>query len=414
MAAAETEDLLRRLAPQVLGALVRRYGHFDTAEDATQEALLAAAMQWPDDGIPDNPRGWLITVASRRLTDLLRSEQARQRREDTVARWTLPGDWLAPAADRPAADSDDTLILLFMCCHPALPVASQIALTLRAVGGLTTAEIARAFLVPEATMTRRISRAKQHISGSGIPFAMPPGAEQAARLGAVLHVIYLIFNEGYVSTSGPSLQRAELTGEAIRLARMVRRLLPDDGEVAGLVALMLLTDARRRARTGPHGELIPMAEQDRSLWDGDNIAEGVALITGALPRGPTGPYQLQAAIAAVHDEAPSAQATDWPQIVALYELLMQISDNPVVALNHAVAVAMVRGPQAGLDLLGKLEADQRVAADHRLHAVRAHLLEMAGDHAAARDCYQEAARRAASLPQQRYLHARAARLTDGP
>jgi len=412
MPAAETEDLLRRLAPQVLGALVRRYGHFDTAEDATQEALLAAAMQWPDDGIPGNPRGWLITVASRRLTDLLRSEQARQRREDTVARWTLPGD--APAADRPAADSDDTLILLFMCCHPALPVASQIALTLRAVGGLTTAEIARAFLVPEATMTRRISRAKQHISGSGIPFAMPPGAEQAARLGAVLHVVYLIFNEGYVSTSGPSLQRAELTGEAIRLARMVRRLLPDDGEVAGLVALMLLTDARRRARTGPHGELIPMAEQDRSLWDGDNIAEGVALITGALPRGPTGPYQLQAAIAAVHDEAPSAEATDWPQIVALYELLMQISDNPVVALNHAVAVAMVRGPQAGLDLLGKLEADQRVAADHRLHAVRAHLLEMAGDHAAARDCYQEAARRAASLPQQRYLHARAARLTDGP
>jgi len=414
MPAAETEDLLRRLAPQVLGALVRRYGHFDTAEDATQEALLAAAMQWPDDGIPGNPRGWLITVASRRLTDLLRSEQARQRREDTVARWTLPGDWLAPAADRPAGDSDDTLILLFMCCHPALPVASQIALTLRAVGGLTTAEIARAFLVPEATMTRRISRAKQHISGSGIPFAMPPGAEQAARLGAVLHVVYLIFNEGYVSTSGPSLQRAELTGEAIRLARMVRRLLPDDGEVAGLVALMLLTDARRRARTGPHGELIPMAEQDRSLWDGDNIAEGVALITGALPRGPTGPYQLQAAIAAVHDEAPSAEATDWPQIVALYELLMQISDNPVVALNHAVAVAMVRGPQAGLDLLGKLEADQRVAADHRLHAVRAHLLEMAGDHAAARDCYQEAARRAASLPQQRYLHARAARLTDGP
>ncbi len=413
MPAAETEDLLRRLAPQVLGALVRRYGHFDTAEDATQEALLAAAVQWPDDGIPDNPRGWLMTVASRRLTDLLRSEQARRRREDTVARWTLPGDWLAPPADRPAAESDDTLILLFMCCHPALPVASQIALTLRAVGGLTTAEIARAFLVPEATMTRRISRAKQHISGSGIPFAMPPGAEQAARLGAVLHVLYLIFNEGYVSTSGPSLQRAELTGEAIRLARMVHRLLPDDGEVAGLVALMLLTDARRRARTGPHGELIPMAEQDRSLWDAGNIAEGVALITGALPRGPTGPYQLQAAIAAVHDEAPSAEATDWPQIVALYELLMQISGNPVVALNHAVAVAMVRGPQAGLGLLGMLEADQRVAADHRLHAVRAHLLEMAGDHAAARDCYREAARRTASLPQQRYLHARAARLTDG-
>jgi RNA polymerase sigma factor (sigma-70 family) len=411
--ATETEDLLRRLAPQVLGALVRRYGHFDTAEDATQEALLAAATQWPDDGIPGNPRGWLITVASRRLTDLLRSEQARQRREDTVARWTLPGDWLAPAADRPASDSDDTLILLFMCCHPALQVASQIALTLRAVGGLSTAEIARAFLVPEPTMTRRISRAKQNIKESGLPFAMPPGAEQAARLGAVLHVLYLIFNEGYVSTSGPSLQRTELTGEAIRLARMVHRLLPDDGEVAGLLALMLLTDARRRARTGPHGELIPMAEQDRSLWDAGHIAEGVALVTGALPRGPTGPYQLQAAIAAVHDEAPSAEATDWPQIAALYELLMQISDNPVVALNHAVAVAMVRGPQAGLDLLGKLEADQRVATGHQLPAVRAHLLEMAGDQEAARDCYQEAARRAASLPQQRYLHDRAARLADG-
>src|SRR5258707_4256471 len=413
MPAAETEDLLRRLAPQVLGALVRRYGHFDTAEDATQEALLAAATQWPKDGIPDNPRGWLITVASRRLTDLLRSEQARQRREDTVARWTLPGDLLAPAADRPAAESDDTLILLFMCCHPSLPVASQIALTLRAVGGLTTAEIARAFLVPEATMTRRISRAKQHISGSGVPFAMPPGAEQAARLGAVMHVLYLIFNEGYVSTSGPSLQRAELTGEAIRLARMVHRLLPDDGEVAGLVALMLLTDARRRTRTGPHGELIPMAEQDRGLWDAGNIAEGVALITGALPRGPTGPYQLQAAIAAIHDEAPTAEATDWPQITALYELLMQLSDNPVVALNHAVAVAMARGPQPGLDLLGKLEADRRIAADHRLHAVRAHLLEMAGDTAAARHPYLAAARRATNLPQQRYLHARAARLTDG-
>jgi RNA polymerase sigma factor (sigma-70 family) len=411
--ATETEDLLRRLAPQVLGALVRRYGHFGTAEDATQEALLAAATQWPDDGIPGNPRGWLITVASRRLTDLLRSEQARQRREDTVARWTLPGDWLAPAADRPASDSDDTLILLFMCCHPALPVASQIALTLRAVGGLSTAEIARAFLVPEATMTRRISRAKQNIKESGLPFAMPPGAEQAARLGAVLHVLYLIFNEGYVSTSGPSLQRTELTGEAIRLARMVYRVLPDDGEVAGLLALMLLTDARRRARTGPHGELIPMAEQDRSLWDAGNIAEGVALVTGALPRGPTGPYQLQAAIAAVHDEAPGAEATDWPQIAALYELLMQISDNPVVALNHAVAIAMVRGPQAGLDLLGKLEADQRVATGHSLPAVRAHLLEMAGDQEAARDCYQEAARRAASLPQQRYLHDRAARLADG-
>jgi len=406
------EDLLRRLAPQVLGAVVRRYGHFDTAEDAAQEALLAAAMQWPKDGIPDNPRGWLITVASRRLTDLLRSEQARQRREDTLATWILPEQWLAPAADRPPSESDDTLILLFMSCHPALSPASQIALTLRAVGGLTTAEIARAFLVPEATMTRRISRAKQRIKDSGMPFGMPPGSERTQRLGAVLHVLYLIFNEGYATTSGPSLQRAELSAEAIRLARMVHRLLPDDGEVTGLLALMLLTDARRPARTGPDGALIPMAEQDRSLWNADDIAEGLALITDALPRGATGPYQLQAAIAAIHDEAPSAEATDWPQIMALYGLLLRTSDNPVVALNHAVAVAMVRGPRAGLDLLGTLESDERITGDHRLHAVRAHLLEMAGDPVAARHSYLAAARRTTSLPQQRYLHAQAARLAD--
>ncbi len=418
MPGTEVEGLLRQLAPQALGAVVRRYGHFDTAEDAVQEALLAAATQWPEEGIPSNPRGWLITVASRRLTDLLRSEQARQRREDTVARWTLPGQWLAPAADEAvaggtAAESDDTLILLFLCCHPALSPASQIALTLRAVGGLTTAEIARAFLVPEATMTRRITRAKQRIKDSGIPFRMPPGRERSQRLGAVLHVLYLIFNEGYASTSGPSLQRVELSAEAIRLARMVHRLLPGDGEVTGLLALMLLTDARRPARTGPDGSLIPMAEQDRSGWHAGHIAEGVALITEALPRGPAGPYQLQAAIAAIHDEAPAAEATDWPQIMALYELLMQISDNPVVALNRAVAVAMVRGPRAGLDLLAELEADERIAGDHRLHAVRAHLLELAGDHAAARDSYQAAARRTTNLPQQRYLNARAARLTGG-
>ena len=408
----EIEDLLRRLAPRVLGAVVRRYGHFDTAEDAAQEALIAAAMQWPKDGIPENPRAWLITVASRRLTDLLRSEQARQRRDDTVAQRILPDQRLAPSADRPAAESDDTLILLFMCCHPSLSPASQIALTLRAVGGLTTAEVARAFLVPEATMTRRISRAKQRIKDSGIPFRMPPGPERSQRLGAVLHVLYLIFNEGYASTSGPSLQRSELAAEAIRLARMVHRLLPDDGEVTGLLALMLLTDARRPARTGSDGGLIPMAEQDRSRWNADYIAEGVALITDALPKGATGPYQLQAAIAAIHDEAPNAEATDWPQIMALYELLMRTSDNPVVALNHAVAVAMARGAPAGLELLDELQADERIAGDHRLHAVRAHLLEMAGQRVAARDAYQAAARRATNLPQQRYLHSRAARITN--
>ncbi len=409
-----TGDLLRQLAPQVLGALVRRYGQFGTAEDAVQEALLAASVQWPGDGVPADPRGWLIRVASRKLTDLLRSEQARQRREDTVARLSPPGQWAAPAADQAGpAGADDTLILLFLCCHPALSPASQIALTLRAVGGLSTAEIARAFLVPEATMTRRISRAKRGIRASGEPFSMPAASERAERLAAVLHVLYLVFNEGYASTSGPDLQRVELAAEAIRLARLLHRLLPGDGEVAGLLALMLLTDARRPARAGPHGELVPMAEQDRGRWDAAAIAEGVALVTSALPRGPTGPYQLQAAIAAIHDEAPSAGATDWPQIMALYELLLRISDNPVVALNYAVAVAMVRGPAAGLDLLAGLESDDRVTGDHRLHAVRGHLLEMAGDRAAARECYQAAARRAISLPQQRYLQAQATRLADG-
>jgi RNA polymerase sigma factor (sigma-70 family) len=407
----EVEGLLRRLAPQVLAALVRRYGHFDTAEDAVQEALLASAAQWPTEGVPGNPRGWLITVASRRLTDMLRAEQARARREEAVARQVPPGRWLAPAADAPAAKSDDTLILLFLCCHPALSPASQIALTLRAVGGLTTAEVARAFLVPEAAMTRRITRAKQAIKNSGTGFAMPEPAQRAGRLAAVLHVLYLIFTEGYAATSGTGLLRPDLSAEAIRLARLLHRLLPDDGEVAGLLALMLLTDARRPARTGHGGEPIPMADQDRSRWDSRLIEEGVALITATLRRGAPGPYQLQAAIAAVHDEAPSAEETDWPQILALYELLMRISDNPVVALNHAVAVAMVRGPRAGLDLLTGLEADQRIATGHRLPAIRAHLLETAGDHAAAREAYLEAAWRATSLPRQRYLHAQAARLT---
>jgi RNA polymerase sigma factor (sigma-70 family) len=392
--------------------VVRRYGQFDTAEDAVQEALLAAALQWPADGVPDSPKGWLITVAARRLTDLLRTEQARRRREDTVARWTLSAETLAPDGDRPVADADDTLILLFMCCHPSLSPASQIALTLRAVGGLTTAEIARAFLTPEATMTRRITRAKQAIKDSGQPFAMPPAADRGTRLGAVLHVLYLIFNEGYASTSGPHLHRAELSAEAIRLTRLVHRLLPADGEVSGLLALMLLTDARGPARTGPDGALIPMAEQDRSRWNAEFIAEGVALLTAVLPRGTTGPYQVQAAIAALHDEAPSVQETDWPQILALYQVLLRISDNPVVALNHVVAVAMVRGPQAGLDLLATL-TDERITADHRRYAVRGHLLELAGDRDAAREAYRAAAARTASIPQQRYLYGRAARLADG-
>jgi RNA polymerase sigma factor (sigma-70 family) len=397
------ENLLRQLAPLVLGTLVRRHGNFDACEDAVQEALLAAATQWPVEGIPDNPHGWLITVAGRRLTDQWRSESARRRREAAAAALET-----AEPPETPA--EDDTLTLLFLCCHPELTPASQITLTLRAVGGLTTAQIASAFFVPETTMGQRISRSKQRIKTAGVPFRMPPEDELADRLGAVLHVLYLIFNEGYTTTSGPELHRSELTAEAIRITREVHRLLPGDGEVAGLLALMLLTDARRPARARPDGELVPLAEQDRTLWTQEPIREGIGLISRTLATAAIGPYQIQAAIAAVHAEAPKAADTDWPQIVGLYELLERTSPNPMVTLNHAVAVAMVRGPQAGLDLLMPLDADNRVAGHHRLEAVRAHLLEMAGDLEAARLAYQEAARRTTSLPEQRYLEGKAARL----
>jgi RNA polymerase sigma factor (sigma-70 family) len=421
---ARIEGLLRELAPQVLGLLVRRHRQFDLCEDAVQEALLAASVQWPAEGLPDHPRAWLVTVASRRVVDELRSESARRRREETaVAR---------EPADAEVAAEDDTLTLLFLCCHPALSPASQIALTLRAVGGLTTAEIAQAFLVPEATMAQRISRAKQRIKATGGRFRMPPEPERADALRAVLHVLYLIFNEGYTASSGPDLARAELTSEAIRLTRAVYGLMaevggdgtvggaaesaaldPMAGEVAGLLALMLLTDARRPARTAADGGLIPLAEQDRSRWNAEQIAEGVALLEHTLPRAPLGPYQLQAAIAAVHDEAADAEQTDWRQILALYRLLERVAPGPMVTLNHAVALAMVDGPRAGLELLATLEHDDRTAHHHRLEAVRAHLLEMAGDDEAARDAYESAARRTTSLPERRYLTARAARLADG-
>jgi RNA polymerase sigma factor (sigma-70 family) len=401
---ADVEDLLRALTPQVLGTIVRRFRQFDACEDAVQEALLAAAVQWPKDGVPDNPRAWLVTVASRRMADIVRSEQARRRREDTTAALATDSDSDAPP------DQDDTLRLLFLCCHPALSPPSQLALTLRAVGGLTTGEIARAFLVPEATMAQRISRAKQSIRVAGATFEMPEGDERAERLAVVLHVLYLMFNEGYTSTSGPDLVRGDLTAEAVRLTREVHRLLPDDGEIAGLLALMVLTEARRPARTGPDGELIPLAEQDRTRWHRDAIDEGVALVTRTLASGPVGPYQLQAAIAAVHDEAATADDTDWPQILALYELLTRLAPNPMVTLNHAVAVAMVRGPQAGLAMLDALAGDGRMSDHHRLHAVRGHLLERAGEGDASRAEYREAARRTASQPERRYLEARAARL----
>ncbi|NMO14158.1 RNA polymerase sigma factor [Pyxidicoccus fallax] len=409
------EHLLRELAPRVLGVVVRRFHDFSASEDAVQEALLAAASQWPRTGLPDDPRAWLIQVAARRITDHVRADAARRRREALVVSLIPPEEQLALAPDASdAAERDDTLVLLFMCCHPALSTASAIALTLRAVGGLTTAEIAKAFLVPEATMAQRISRAKASIKASGVPFQLPTEAERAQRLGAVLHVLYLIFNEGYTTSSGPELQRTDLSSEAIRLTRMLHNLLPRDGEVSGLLALMLLTDGRRAARTGPEGELISLTDQDRSLWDRDAIAEGIALVTATLSKGSIGEYQIQAAIAAVHDEAPRAEDTDWPQILALYGVLMQLTDNPMVRLNHAIATAMVHGPAAGLELLKALDDDPRLAGHHRLDAVRAHLLERAGDRKAAIVLYRRAAGRTMSLPERNYLMAQAARLGDLP
>ena len=403
------EQLLRDLTPQVLGIVVRRFRDFPAAEDAVQEASLAAAVQWPRDGIPENPQAWLTQVACRRMTDHIRSESARRRRESEAV---LESEQLVDHVDAARqSDQDDTLILLFMCCHPALTPASAIALTLRAVGGLTTEEIAHAFLVPEATMAQRITRAKQSIANSGIPFEMPTEREKGQRLRAVLHVLYLIFNEGYTSTGGGKLWRADLSHEAIRLTRIVHKLQPDDTEVAGLLALMLLTDARRMARTGAEGELIPLTKQDRAAWNKEQIAEGVALLSATLPRGSVGPYQLQAAIAAVHDEAARAEDTDWPQILALYDLLRRMSDNPMVTLNHAIAVAMVHGAAKGLELLDGLKDDARIAKHHRLDAVRAHLLELAGQCDAAVLQYRAAAAKTANLPERNYLFAQAARLS---
>ncbi len=397
----DVEDLLRELAPQVLAVLVRRHGDFTDAEDAVQEALLAAATQWPDQGLPDNPRGWLITVAARRLTDIWRADRARRHREDLAAA-------REPATPGEPSHTDDSLALLFLCCHPVLTPSSAIPLTLRAVGGLTTAEIAGAFLVPEDTMAKRVTRAKQRIKTSQIPFRMPTQGEWAQRLRTVLHVLYLIFNEGYAASTGPHVARADLSTEAIRLTRALHGALPDDPEVAGLLALMLLTDARRPARTGPDGELVPLAEQDRTRWNPALIAEGVALLSAVLPRRAIGEYQLQAAIAAIHDEAPSAEQTDWPQILVLYSLLERMTGNPMVTLNRAIALAMVHGPAVGLAAL--VDLDTRLAGHHRLDAVRAHLLEMAGDADSAITHYLRAAGRTTSLAERDYLTTKAARL----
>jgi len=398
------EQLLRTLAPAVLGPLVRRYGGFDTCEDAVQEALLAAARQWPVEEVPDNPRGWLAAVAARRRIELLRADTARARREQAAAA-------LEPPDPAPPPGADDTLALLMLCCHPALSRPSQVALTLRAVGGLRTAEIARAFLVPESTIGQRISRAKARIKAEGARFRDPPPEDRPQRLAAVLEVLYLIFNEGYTASEGVALHRVELTSEAIRLTRQLHDEVPRDdpqtGEVAGLLALMLLTDARRPARQDAEGRLVPLSEQDRGRWDAAAIAEGTALLAATLVAYPIGRYQAQAAIAAVHAEAARAQDTDWPQILALYGLLATLAPGPVVTLNEIVALAMVDGPRAALARLE--EAEPALAGYHRVHAVRAHLLEEAGDRAAARACYRRAAELTLSLPERRYLLDRAAR-----
>jgi len=407
--------LLRDLAPQVLGVIARRHGDFAEAEDAVQEALIAASVQWPAAGIPDNPRGWLYQVAIRRLADHVRSETARRRREEAVALESARDEPFVPPGDSEiGVDEDDTLVLLFMCCHPALTTSTAIALTLRAVGGLTTAEIANAFLVPEATMAQRISRAKATIQSSRIPFTMPTESERAERLDAVLHVVYLIFSEGYTSSIGSELSRTDLSNEAIRLTRGVRALLPDDGEVAGLLALMLLTDARRTARSGEHGELIPLDEQDRTKWDPRLIAEGTALVGLALSKGNVGEYALQAAIAAIHDEATRPELTDWPQILMLYGLLEEMSENPMVTLNRAIAVAMVNGPETGLKALQALDADPRLTGHYRLDAVRGHLYERSGDTSRALAHYRAAAEGTMSVPERDYLRMKAARLAERP
>jgi RNA polymerase sigma factor (sigma-70 family) len=413
-AAQRVGHLLRELGPQVLAAVARRHDDFAAAEDAVQEALIAAASQWPAEGIPDNPRGWLYHVAMRRITDHLRSEIARRRREDAVA-GEVWAEWafVPPPDTEIGVEQDDSLLLLFMCCHPALTAPSAIALTLRAVGGLSTAEIAHAFFVPEATMAQRISRAKQSIKASGIPFHLPNDSERVERLRAVLHVLYLIFSEGYASSVGPALNRPDLSNEAIRLARQVHRLLPDEPEVAGLLALMLLTDARRAARTGPNGELIPLDEQDRSRWDRRLIDEGIALISDALANGFPGPYQIQAAIAAVHDEAAAVEDTDWPQILALYGVLERMAGSPMVTLNRAIAAAMVHGPEAGLEMLKPLDDDERMRGHFRLAAVRGHLFERSGDRERAVEHFRAAAERTTSAPERDYLLLKAARLRSG-
>ncbi len=400
-------EVWRRESPHVLAALLRRYGDLGDCEDAAQEAAEAAAAQWPAEGMPDNTRAWLIRVASRKLIDRFRSDRARADRETSVG-MARPADVeLAPPADQaPVTEGDDTLRLILLCCHPSLSRPSQVALTLQAMGGLSTDQVAAAYLVPARTMAQRLTRARATLRDAGAEFELPSADELPERIAAVLDVCHLMFNEGYTRSGGAELLDVGLTSEAIRLTRQLHRALPDHDEVAGALALMLLTESRSAARVDGAGDLIPLDRQDRGLWDRALITEGVEIVQRILPRGPVGRFQLSAAIAAVQAEAPTAADVDWLEISLLYGMLDQVAPSPAVTLNRAVAVGMALGPDQGLAIVDGLLTDQAMQRHHRVHAVRAHLLELAGDPVAAMEAYLRAAQLTTSLPEQRYLNRR--------
>ncbi|MGX7676620.1 RNA polymerase sigma factor [Plantactinospora sp. DSM 117369] len=404
------ERVFREERGRLLASLVRHFGDLDLAEEVASDAIEAALLHWPVQGVPTRPAAWLLTTARRKAVDRLRRDRAYAARLAVLQAEAVRVEPAAPAPDGDGDLPDDRLRLFFTCCHPALPAEAQIALTLRCLAGLSTAEVARAFLVPVTTMAQRIGRAKKKIRGARIPFRVPDVAELPGRLPGVLRVIYLIFTEGYAASSGPQLVRADLADEAIRLARILHRLLPREPEVTGLLALLLLVDARRAARCTAEGDLVLLDEQDRTLWDHDRIAEGRRLVPGALTSRP-GPYAVQAAIAALHGEAADVASTDWPQVVALYDVLARVAPSPLVALNRAVAVALRDGPAAGLPLLDALDADGRLAGYHLLPAARADLLRRLGRTGEATTAYRRALELVGTEPERAFLRRRLAEVS---